>query len=131
MRFNVALAACMELTGHLERRPHDERDLRTLVLLLAPLAPHLAEELWSRMGGEGSVHVARWPEPSGTDAPTDVDLAVQVDGRFRDRVRLPTGSIEADVVAAALSSEKVRRALDGREVVRIVYVPGRLLNLVR
>ncbi len=130
LRFNVALAACMELTGHLERQPHDEADVRTLVLLLAPLAPHLAEELWSTRGGKGSVHVARWPVPSSDKEATEVDVVVQVDGRVRDLVRVATGASQSEVTTAAMASEKVQRSLDGRAVTRVVHVPDRLLNLV-
>jgi leucyl-tRNA synthetase len=128
MRANVALAACMELTGSIERSGAAPGAVRVLVRLLAPLAPHLAEELWSRVGGSGSVHVAPWPEPAMTAGRAgEVELVVQVDGRVRDRV---TVGADADPVAAALASSKVTAALAGREVRRTVLVPARLVNLV-
>jgi len=136
LRFNVALAACMELTGWIEDHgagvPADDRAraVRTLVLLLAPLAPHLAEELWSTSGGTGSVHVAPWPEPVGDASTDEVDLVVQVDGRVRDRVTVPSGLDRDGTVAAALARPKVARALDGRAAVRFVHVPDRLVNFV-
>ena len=132
LRFNVALAACMELTGWIEAAPAERAWAgRTLVLLLAPLAPHLAEELWSsRLGEPGSVHVARWPEPAPRQVAADVELVVQVDGRVRDRITVPRGLDAARARAAALERPKIVRALDGRPVARLVHVPDRLLNLV-
>ncbi|HUP84896.1 MAG TPA: class I tRNA ligase family protein [Acidimicrobiales bacterium] len=136
LRFNVALAATMELIGWLEDHgpglsAEDRRDaVRTLILLLAPLAPHLAEELWSRNDGKGSVHVARWPEPRAARSDDEVELVVQVDGRVRDRVTVASGLDEDAAVAAALARPKVAGALDGRAVLRSVHVPDRLVNLV-
>jgi leucyl-tRNA synthetase len=131
LRFNVALAACMELTGWIEAAPVERAWAgRTLVLLLAPLAPHLAEELWSsRLGGAGSVHVARWPE-AATPASAEVELVVQVDGRVRDRFTVRRGLDDEAARTAALDRPKVVAALDGRSVARAVHVPDRLVNLV-
>jgi leucyl-tRNA synthetase len=124
----VAIAACMELTGSIERHGAGPGTLSVLVRLLAPLAPHLAEELWSHLGQQGSVHVAPWPEVSATaTAASEVEVVVQVDGRVRDRV---TVAIGADPVVVARSSAKVAAALGGRPVRRVVHVPDRLVNLV-
>ncbi len=128
LHFNVALARLMELTGRV-RSPHGRR---TLVLLLAPFAPHLAEELWARVGGEYSVHRQRWPladVPPTTDA--DVEIAVQVDGRVRGRLRVAAEADEDAVRAAALEHPDVARAVGGQAVMRTIYVPGRVVNLVR
>jgi leucyl-tRNA synthetase len=127
MRSNVALASCMELTGSIERHGAAPGATSTLVRLLAPLAPHLAEELWARTGGAGSVHVAPWPEAPAEARADVVTVVVQVDGRVRDRLTIVPG---ADAVAAAARSPKVVAALGGREVVRHVLVPDRLVNLV-
>jgi leucyl-tRNA synthetase len=120
LRFNVAIAACMELAAVVESRD----DVKTLVLLLAPLAPHLAEELWSQLGGEFSVHEQPWPEAEEVEA-DDVTVVVQVDGKVRGRVVVPPGT---DARGAA--TEAVAHVLDGRPVRRVVYVPDRLVNLV-
>jgi leucyl-tRNA synthetase len=127
LRFNVALARLMELSG----RVRSERGRRTLVVLLAPFAPHLAEELWARLGGEYSVHEREWPvpEPEVTTR-HDVEIAIQVDGRLRGRLRVQAGADEAEARVGALRNSGVVRALDGRAVVRTVYVPGRVVNLV-
>jgi leucyl-tRNA synthetase len=127
MRFNVALSACMELTGHLVPGEGDAADV--LVRLLAPLAPHLAEELWARIGGTGSVHLAAWPEPE-SHVRHEVELVVQVDGRVRDRVALPVGLDEAAARGVVHDRPKVLRALGERAVVRVVHVPDRVINLV-
>jgi leucyl-tRNA synthetase len=136
LRCNVALAACMELTGWIEdlgpalSATDRAEAVRALLLLLAPLAPHLAEELWSRNGGTGSVHVASWPEPRVAEPDGEVELVVQVDGRVRDRVTVAAGLTQEAAVAEALARPKVSGALDGRAVARTVHVPDRLVNLV-
>jgi leucyl-tRNA synthetase len=107
------------------------RAVRTFALLLAPLAPFLAEELWHRQGGESSVHVQRWPEADPAAAAADeVTLIVQVNGRLRARRRVATGLGEEDAVREALADPAVERALGGKEPTRAVYVPDRLLNLL-
>ncbi len=127
--------------------PALRRTVADFVLLLAPFAPHMAEELWERLGGPYSVHDQPWPagavaatspaeaSPAG-DATVgeDVTLVVQVDGRVRDRLALPPGAGEAEVRSLALASPAVQRALHGgttdRTISRIIYVPGRLVNIV-
>jgi leucyl-tRNA synthetase len=127
LRFNVALARLMELTA----RVRSPRGRRTLVLLLAPFAPHLAEELWARLGEEYSVHEQRWPVAGpDADANHDVEIAVEVDGRVRGRLRVAVEADEHAVRTAALEHPDVDRVVAGRAVVRTVYVPGRVVNLV-
>jgi leucyl-tRNA synthetase len=136
-KFNTAVAALMELSRWLaENEPAMSaeqwaRAARTFALLLAPLAPFLAEELWHLQGGGGSVHTQRWPEadPAAT-VDVDVTLAVQVNGRFRARRRVPAGLDQEEAVREALAEPAVQRALGGREPARAVYVPDRLLNLL-
>jgi leucyl-tRNA synthetase len=103
----------------------------SLVLLLAPLAPHLAEELWSRIGGEYSVHQQRWP---GFDQRALVDahvtLVIQVDGKTRDRIQVPAGLNEEQALERAKGRENVRRHLTDDEPRRVIFVPDRLINLV-
>jgi leucyl-tRNA synthetase len=137
MRFNTAIAALMEAARWAaEARPGlsaDEwaRVSRTLVLLLAPLAPHLAEELWARLGGPYSVHQQPWPahDPAAL-AGDEVTLVVQVDGRVRARLRAPAGLAEPAALALALAEPRVAAHLDGTAPRRVVHIPDRLLNLV-
>ena len=145
--FNVAVARLHELANTLseaERRQDAAggtdglgwarlEGLRAMAHLLAPMMPHLAEEMNARLGGTGGLLVAEspWPEadPSLTAAEA-VTIAVQVMGKLRGTVALPPGSAEAEVVAAAAAEPNVARALVGRRVVKRIYVPDRIVNFV-
>ncbi|HVM29787.1 MAG TPA: leucine--tRNA ligase [Candidatus Limnocylindrales bacterium] len=143
-RWNTMIAALMELTNRLmrlrgtevaQRSEYDEA-ARLLVLMLAPLAPHIAEELWSRRlaaAGEEwrSVHSEGWPEYRPELVAADqMELPIQVNGRLRDTVSVPAGLSEIELEQIVLSRDKVRAYLVDAEVARIVHVPGRLVNLV-
>jgi len=104
---------------------------RTFVLLLAPFTPHAAEELWARLGGSYSVHQQAWPAwDESLAAEETITLVVQVDGRVRDKLTVSAGIGEAEARELALDCEGVRRHLGGRRVARVIYVPGRLVNVV-
>jgi leucyl-tRNA synthetase len=101
------------------------------MLLLAPSAPHLAEELWERTGNAYSIHNQHWPEwDAELAAEEEITLVVQVNGKVRDRVLVPVDVDEERAKAAALSSEKVTAHLAQRRIERIIYVPERLVNIV-
>jgi len=138
-KFNTALAGLMEYTNELARIRNGGgvpaaawgEAVERLLLLLAPMAPHIAEELWERTGHEFSIH--RQPLPEWDEqlaAEETITLAVQVNGRLRDTLQVPASVGEEEAVDAALASEKVQRHLEGKDLVRRVYVPGRLVNLV-
>ena len=132
LKYNTALAALMEYLNALGRMDAVAReDLETLVLLLAPFAPHLTEELWQALGRPYSVHRAAWPvyDPALLVTQT-VTVVVQVDGKLRDRLQLPAGLDEAAVRSAALASDTVRRFLPDGADLRFVHVPDRLLSIV-
>ncbi len=138
-RFNTMISRLMELTnalqkvresGSADRHAWDEA-IESALLMLAPLAPHMAEELWERRGGEYSVHQQRWPEADAALArDEEVEIAVQVNGKVRDRLTVSAEAPEDDVRAAALTLERVTAALAGAEPRRVIYVPGRLVNIV-
>ena len=135
-RFNTSIAALMELTNYLQairgKVGDDEwRDaLRSLVLAIAPFAPHHAEEMWATMG-EGSVHEQSWPEwDESLIAAEEITLIVQVNGKLRDRIEAPADISEEAAKELALASEKVKAHMDGKEIRKSIYVPGRLVNLV-
>jgi leucyl-tRNA synthetase len=138
-RMNTMVSALMELTNAMQRQreagPTDrgawEETVRLLSLMLGPACPHLAEELWSRAGGGYSVHEQAWPTPNPALLREErVEIPVQVNGRVRDRVSVAADASEEAVREAALASERVAEHLEGHEVARVVYVPGRLLNIV-
>jgi leucyl-tRNA synthetase len=137
LSFNTAIARLMELLNALTPRLRQEgptaeiaEATRTFALLLAPFAPHIAEELWRMLGGEGSVHGQAWPQAEAEPTPDTVTLVVQVDGRVRARVEARADIQEADAVSLALEGPGIAECLRGREVTRTVHVPGRLVNLV-
>jgi leucyl-tRNA synthetase len=135
--FNTAVAALMELTNVLtaEQGRAEPSAMRaaatTLVQLLAPFAPFLAEELWHRLGHEGSVHATRWPayDPELLREAT-VEVAIQVNGRVRARMVVPADAGPQELEALALADERIRSLLGGRSVAKVVAIPGRLVNLV-
>ena len=138
-QMNTAVAALMELTNSLARLrdegPVREESwngaLRLFTLMLAPICPHVAEELWERLGQPYSVHQQAWPAvDAALTARETVELVVQVNGRLRDRLQVSPDADEAEVRALADASERVAAALGGKEPRRVIYVPGRLINLV-
>jgi leucyl-tRNA synthetase len=135
--FNTALARLMELTNALMKSSAGgladayREAQRVLVSLLAPMAPHMAEELWEALGETESVHLAPWPAYDEALARDDViTLVVQVNGKVRDKLEAPAGIDEAAAREIALASERVRQALQDKAIRKAIYVPGRLLNLV-
>ncbi len=139
MRFNTMLAALMELSNTLAKAKEAgevtdavwKEAIDALLLLLAPTAPHLAEELWQRTGHGYSIHNQRWPQwDEKLAAEEEITLVVQVNGKVRDRITVPASITEAEAEAMATASEKVRVHLAGKQIVDKIYVPGRLVNLV-
>jgi leucyl-tRNA synthetase len=99
--------------------------------LLAPVAPHVAEELWHRLGHEESVHLASWPAADPEAAAEDeITLVVQVNGKVRDRLVLPADVTREEAERRALAAEGAQKFLAGATVRKVVYVPGRLVNVV-
>jgi len=136
-RFNTAIAALMEHTNYLlaikgEVGEEEWNDaLRAFVLVLAPFAPHHAEEMWGDLGEPYSVHEQSWPAwDESLIRAEEITLIVQVNGKLRDRIEVPADITEEAAKELALSSERVRPHVEGRELRKSVYVPGRLVNLV-
>jgi leucyl-tRNA synthetase len=136
-RFNTAIAALMEHTNYLLAIKGEVGEeewteaLRAFVLVLAPFAPHHAEEMWAAMGEPYSVHEQAWPAWDETlIRAEEITLVVQVNGKLRDRIEVPADITEEAAKELALSSAKVRVHVEGREIRKSVYVPGRLVNLV-
>jgi leucyl-tRNA synthetase len=136
--FNATIARLDELvnvmTGAAKQVPESPAFLYTvhaLPILLAPYAPHIAEELWARLGHATSVHAERVIEPSDEAlAVEEIVLVVQVNGKIRARIAASPGISEEAAVAAALADEHVRKYIDGKQMRKRIYVPGKLVNLV-
>jgi leucyl-tRNA synthetase len=134
LQFNKAVAQLYELTTAIEKAgPSATRGeaVRTLILLAAPAAPHLAEECWALLGGTTMIADAPWPSFDPALLADDrVTLAVQVNGKLRDTLSAPRGLDRAAAEALALSSDRVRRQLNGAEPRKVIVVPDRLVNIV-
>ncbi|MDZ7374702.1 MAG: class I tRNA ligase family protein, partial [candidate division KSB1 bacterium] len=140
--FNTAISRIMEFVNEIsnyrqsvpvaEQNAEVLRDaVRTLVLLLAPFAPHLGEELWERIGEMPSVFNHPWPEyDESVLAAAKIQLAVQINGKVRATIEVEAESDDGQVVEAALRDERVRRYLEGKQVVRTLVVPKRLVSIV-
>ena len=132
LQFNTAISKLMVFAREIAKdAPLPRAAAEAFVLLLAPFAPHVAEELWERLGHPDSLARAPWPEADARLLETAlVDLVVQVNGKRRDEIRVPAGAGEAEIRAAALAAENVKKHLAGREPKKVVIVPGRLVNVV-
>ena len=138
-KFNTAIASLMELTNHLNRVWSDSSiDAETwrectkkLMLMLAPMAPHMTEELWGMNGHSYSIHQQEFPSWDDDLAAEDViTLVLQVNGKVRDKIEVDAGIEESEAQALALASPKIQSFVEGKSVVKSVYVPSRLVNIV-
>jgi leucyl-tRNA synthetase len=132
LSYNTAIAAMMEYVNVLrrgERTPH-RAEVEPLVPMIAPFAPHVAEELWERLGHAESVFAARWPEfDASLAAEETIEIAVQVNGKTRGRVHVPPSAAQEAVLSAALAEPVIAKFVSG-EPRKVIFVPGRLLNVV-
>ena len=134
LQYNTAIAALMEYLNAVRAggRQANRSEVEALVPLVAPFAPHMAEELWQQLGHDTSIFTGNnWPgyDPAKTMAET-VEFIVQVNGKVRARMAMPRGISENDARSSALADENVRRFLNGDQVRKVVFVPDRLINLV-
>ncbi len=132
LKYNTAIAALMSLLNDLVNAGGATREeYRIFLLLLNPFAPHITEELWQLAGYSGQIAHAQWPtyDPEKCVEHT-VEIVVQVGGKIRSRIRIAADAAEADVLALAKADEKVKPELQGRTLVRELYVPGKLVNFV-
>ncbi|MFO8011292.1 MAG: leucine--tRNA ligase [Dehalococcoidia bacterium] len=140
LQFNTMLAALMELTNFLSKikesskvkdNPVWNEAIESLLLMLAPTAPHLADELWERTGHAYSIHNRQFPQwREELVAEDEFTLIIQVNGKVRDKLKVPASIREEEAKDLALGRDKIRGNLDDREIKKIVYVPGRLVNIV-
>jgi len=132
MSFNTAISSMMILVNELYSQGVKPAPvLKSLVQLLAPLAPHVAEELWSRLGGEGFVSLAPWPSFDPALLQEDVvTMAVQVLGKTRGTIELKIDAAEKEAVDLALQLQTVKNAIDGKMIAKVIYKPGKILNII-
>ena len=132
MKFNTAIAAMMTLLNEINNVGTMTVDeLSTFVRLLCPFAPHLCEEIWEQIGGEGLCSLAAWPEYDESKCvDNEIEIAVQVNGKVRDRFTVPADIDAQSAIAAAKELEKVKEFTDGMAFIKELYVPGKLVNLV-
>jgi leucyl-tRNA synthetase len=140
--FNTAIAEIMELSHALDAcepgaamSPADAAAYRgaveNMVLLLSPFAPHIAEELWCELGNEPGILTAAWPQADETAlARETVEIVLQVNGKVRDRLTVPAGIAENELRERVLASDAVQRNMEGRQVRKVIVVPGKLVNVV-
>ncbi|MBU1662454.1 MAG: class I tRNA ligase family protein, partial [Chloroflexi bacterium] len=137
--FNTIVSSLMELLNFMYQA-RDEGAAGTpawgeavdiYLRMMAPVTPHVAEELWERFGKPYSIHLQPWPEVDEEAAKVDeITLIVQVNGKLRDRIAVPAGISEADAKSTALASEAVQRFMEGKPPRKVIYIPGRLVNIV-
>ena len=131
MKFNTAIAALMSLVNDFYQNGASRGDMKALLLMLSPFAPHMCEELWEMAGYGGQVCLQPWPayDESKTIAAT-TQMAVQVGGKLKANIIVPTGSDDETVVAAALAEPKIAKLAEGMQLVKSIVVKGRLVNLI-
>jgi leucyl-tRNA synthetase len=133
-RFNTVVSAFMSYVNYLYDRANsgiDQESMETLSILLAPFAPHLAEELWSRLGHGESVFKAKWP--TWDDAVLEeesITVPVQVNGRLKATLQVAKNLDQSSVLSLAKSNDAVSAAIEGKQIVKEIYVPGKIVNFV-
>lgn len=132
MKFNTAIAALMTLVNELSRAEKVNADYwETFLRLLGPFAPHISEEMWARLGKTDLVATGKWPEyDEATAAPDRIEIAVQVNGKLRATVVVDAGASEEEVINKARGLEKIKKHIKDKDIVKKIFVPGRLVNLV-
>ena len=132
MKFNTAIASLMTLLNQFAEKGCNRAEFATFITLVNPFAPHITEELWHTMGlGEGFLSIAPWPaydESKTVDA--EVEMAVQVNGKLKAVVKLPADADEDAARAAALADEKVAAAVEGKNIVKVIVIRGKIINIV-
>ena len=131
MKFNTAIAALMTLTNQFYDKGVNQEEFRTMLQLLSPFAPHMADELWERFGWEGMASTSAWPayDESKTVA-SEVTIAVQVGGKLKTTVTVATDSDQDAVLAAVTAEAKIAKLMEGKELVKVIHVPNKLVNLI-
>ena len=138
-RFNTAIAAMMELNNALIKAKETavvgssvwDEAVQSLILLMAPIFPHISEELWHRLGNDASVHLQNWPQGDAEKAKEDaVTVVVQVNGKVRDKLSVSPGTAKEALEEEALALDNVQKWIDGKQIRKVIVVPNKLVNVV-
>ena len=132
MKFNTAIAAMMSLVNDFTKKGSVTKgEYLALITLLNPVAPHMTEELWEKYGDGGFLSVHKWPEYDDEKTVDDeVEIVVQVNGKIKDKLMISAGLDKDGTLEAAMASEKIKNLIDGKEIVKTIAVPGKLVNIV-
>ncbi|MBO5495308.1 MAG: leucine--tRNA ligase, partial [Eubacterium sp.] len=131
LKANTAIAAMMSLVNEMNSKGVNKAELKTLTILLNPFAPHVTEEMWEVMGFGGMVNEAQWPSyDEEKTVENSVEIVIQVTGKIRSRITVPTDISKEDAIALAKADEKIAPLLEGKTVKKEIYVPGKLVNIV-
>jgi len=137
-QFNTSIARIMELVNALYKYDANRKNnalfidtVKDMLKLMAPFAPHLSEELWEKMGQPYSIFNQQWPQwEEGALVRDEVEIVIQLNGKIKEKIMLPSGLDKAGTEEAALNNSKVRALLEGKTIVKVIAVPGRLVNIV-
>mgnify|MGYP004508347023 FL=1 len=131
LKANTAIAAMMTLVNEFSAKGCNKAELKTLTILLNPFAPHVTEEMWDVMNFGGMVNQAKWPEyDEEKTKENDVEIVIQIMGKVRAKITVPVDMVKDDVLAAAKAEPKIAELLEGKEIKKEIYVPGKLVNFV-
>jgi leucyl-tRNA synthetase len=132
MKFNTTISQLMILTNEMEKEPAiNPENYKIFLKLLAPVAPHIAEELWHQLGNKDSISKQSWPNYDPVlIIEAEATIVVQVNGKLRDTITVPAEAKEEEIKQKAQASEKVKSFIMGKQIVKIIYVPKKLINLV-
>ena len=131
MKFNTAIATLMALVNDFYAKGCSKGDMKALLIMLSPFAPHIAEELWESFGFDGMACEQSFPAyDAAKTVESEVEIAIQVGGKMRGTVKAPAGASQDEVVAIVTAVDKIAKAMEGMEIVKAIHVPNKLVNLI-
>ena len=136
--FNTAISTIMEMVNEMYRYKEGEVNaalygeaVKNLIIMLAPFVPHVTEEMWDHLGYEGSVHEQAWPTYDESALVKDtVEIVVQINGKIKEKINIPGDLSREEMEKIAMEDEKVKGLTEGKNVVKVIAVPNKLLNIV-
>ena len=130
-KFNTSISALMEFYNEFQREKFSKDDLEKLIIVVAPILPHLAEEIWTKTGHEYSVHMQEWPSYDATLLEeSELDIPVQINGKVRGRVKISSGTQEGEIADILSKTEPISNYLSGKKIRKLVYVEKRMISVV-